>query len=635
LRESEEWLFTTLRSVGDALIATDKDKVVTFVNPVAEELTGWDHEEALGKPVESIFHIINEQSRERCESPVEKVLRTGEMVGLANNTVLVSRDGTERIISDCGAPILEKDGSIIGVVLVFRDVTEKKRVEDLIRNQNEFLNNLLESLTHPFYVIDANDYTVKMANTSANFGPLTEESTCYKLTHNVDKPCDGKEHPCTIKEIKKTGKPVILEHTHYDFDGKTRIYEIHGYPIFDMNGDIVQAIEYTIDVSETKRLEDQFLQAQKMESVGRLAGGIAHDFNNMLSAILGYSELALTHLTDNDPVRNYIDTIMEAGRKAESLTRQLLAFSRKQVLEMKVVSINSIVENMAKILHRVIGEDITLELNLRHSVRNVKADTSQLEQILMNLVVNARDAMVCGGILTIETENVEFDDEYVRNHEGAKKGLYVLLAVTDTGKGMNRDVQERIFEPFFSTKGGKGTGLGLSTVYGIIQQHKGYIYVYSEPDMGTTFKIYLPVTGEAEKEVHLEDDKENLRGTETIMVVDDEPSIRKLVKDTLQPFGYRILEASCGEEALQVSETTEGAIDLLLTDVIMPEMNGHELSNIIASKRPSIKVIYTSGYTDDTIMHHGLIRSGVTFLQKPVTPKKLASKLRKVLDEKG
>jgi two-component system cell cycle sensor histidine kinase/response regulator CckA len=510
----------------------------------------------------------------------------------------------------------------------------KSSIEKQLRRTNEFLNTVIESLSHPFYVVNADDYTVVMANSASNFGALTGKSTCHLLTHHTDAPCEGSEHPCTIREIRRTGKPVIQEHIHYDGDGNARTYEIHGYPIFDTAGRVVQVIEYTQDITDRKILESQFRQSQKMESAGRLAGGVAHDFNNLLTAIIGYSELALAALPEDHPMRRYISTIAEAGNKAVTLVRQLLAFSRKQVLEMKTVNINEIIENLAKILRLAVGEDLILQLNLSPSVKNVKADAGQIEQLTMNLAVNARDAMPSGGRLTIETGNVELDEEYARTHVEVIPGPYVMLAVTDTGVGMSREVQEKIFEPFFSTKGSRGTGLGLATVYGIVKQHNGSIYVYSEEKIGTTFKVYLPVTAEA---IQAPDEKgektPDLRGTETVLVVDDEPSIRKLVIDTLEPLGYRLIEASCGEEALQRNAMIKDGTDLLLTDVVMPDMNGRELADRIKEQSPAVKVLFMSGYTEETIEPHGVPEMKKIFMQKPLTPKKLLAKIRDILDE--
>ncbi|HAR46949.1 MAG: hypothetical protein A2X56_10980 [Nitrospirae bacterium GWC2_57_13] len=386
---------------------------------------------------------------------------------------------------------------------------------------------------------------------------------------------------------------------------------------------------------QKEKLELQLLQSQKLESVGRLAGGVAHDFNNLLSAILGYSGMALKELPADNLVWRHVKTIEEAGKKGATLIRQLLAFSRKQILRISLVNLNDIVQNLAKMLTVMIGEDVALELKTSTPVRNVMADPGQIEQVLMNLAVNARDAMPCGGRIIIETADVDLDADYARRHEGVTPGSYVLLSVTDTGEGMAKDVQEKIFEPFFTTKEiGKGTGLGLATVYGIIKQHNGHVWFYSEPDKGTTFKIYLPTAqGEAGRPL-VEMPAVVFRGVETILVVDDEPSIRMLVKDILEPLGYRTLDASCGKEALQTIQTAVGQIDLLLTDVILPGMNGRELAREFAAKKPGGKVLFMSGYSDSIIASHGILEAGTDFIEKPLTRDALLRKIRKMLDGK-
>ncbi len=383
---------------------------------------------------------------------------------------------------------------------------------------------------------------------------------------------------------------------------------------------------------EKQQLQEQFLQAQKLESVGRLAGGIAHDFNNLLTVIIGYCELALQQGEKNNESFKYLKIISEAGKKAEALTGQLLAFSRKQTLEMKVVNLNTIIENFRKMLSRLIGEDIVLETKASTPVRNVLADPVQIDQILLNLAVNAKDAMPFGGRLTIETADTEIDEEYSVQHENAKPGSYVLMAVSDTGEGMSREVQEKIFEPFFTTKRvGIGTGLGLSTVYGIVKQHNGHIAVETKPGEGTIFKIFLPMTQQDIEETRQEEPGDIPRGTETILVVDDDSHIRRLIVDVLEPLGYRLLEAASGEEALQVSDTFKETIDLLLTDVILPRMNGGELAERLKSERPDTKVIFMSGYTDDLTARHNVRGPGFGFIQKPLTPSKLGKTLREVL----
>ncbi|VAW41626.1 sensory box histidine kinase/response regulator, partial [hydrothermal vent metagenome] len=383
------------------------------------------------------------------------------------------------------------------------------------------------------------------------------------------------------------------------------------------------------------QIESHLRQSQKMEAMGNLASGIAHDFNNILSTILGYSQIIGMKLPANDPIRKMAEEIHHAGIKASNLTKQLLAFSRKQVTEMKVTSLNIIIEDMAKMLGRLISEDISLEIFPAKEIGNIMADTGQIEQIIMNLVVNARDAMPAGGHLIIETGEIFLDEKYAETHENVAPGSYVMLTVTDTGKGVPKAIREKIFEPFFTTKElGKGTGLGLFTVFGIVKQHKGHIYVYSEPDQGTTFKIYLPVVEGPIDEIASSRKRKMPGGAETILVVDDDPSIRKLIVDTLEPLGYRLIEAGCGREALDRCRATKEKIDLVLTDVIMPGMNGLKLIETIKIDRPEIKAILMSGYTDNVVTHHGVLKPGIIFMNKPLLPIAMANKIREVLDNK-
>ena len=382
------------------------------------------------------------------------------------------------------------------------------------------------------------------------------------------------------------------------------------------------------------KLESHIRQIQKMEAVGNLAGGVAHDFNNMLTTILGYSQILTLKLSQDDPLLKMADAIHHAGLKASSLTQQLLAFSRKQVMEMRVTNLNIIVEDMTKMLSRLIGEDIIMKTFLSADIHNIMADASQIGQVLMNLVVNARDAMPSGGRLTIETGDIFIDERYATKKGYFKAGHYSMLSVTDTGKGMSPELREKIFEPFFTTKGpGKGTGLGLSTVYGIVKQHNGYIHVYSELEHGTCFKIYLPIVS---GEVDQRDLSENINmagGTETILVVDDDESIRNMILDTLQPLGYNILTASCATEALDLSRSTRQQIDLVLSDVIMPGMNGRQLVDAVRVEQPGIKTILMSGYTDNVIAQHGVLQEGYFLINKPLLPISLANKIREVLDQ--
>ena len=390
------------------------------------------------------------------------------------------------------------------------------------------------------------------------------------------------------------------------------------------------------DITERKHLEQQLRQAQKMEAIGQLAGGIAHDFNNMLTVISGYSELVLATLPPGDPQRGNIEQIKQAGERAAALTRQLLAFSRRQVLEPKVLDLNAVATNMDKMLQRLIGENIALVTVLKPGLGRVKADPGQVEQVIMNLAVNARDAMPRGGKLTIETADVELDEAYARNHITVKPGPYVMLAVSDTGCGMDAQTQTRVFEPFFTTKEkGKGTGLGLSTVYGIVKQSGGYIWVYSEVGRGTTCKIYLPRVEEA-----LGTSQPGafpasvLRGSETVLLAEDEEVVRSLASRVLRENGYTVLEASNGEEALQLCAQQRGTIRLVMTDVVMTGMSGRELAERLHVAHPEMTVLFTSGYTDEAVVRHGILDTGVAFLQKPFTPDALLHKVREVLDAK-
>lgn len=387
------------------------------------------------------------------------------------------------------------------------------------------------------------------------------------------------------------------------------------------------------DITERKQLEDQLRHSQKMEAVGRLAGGVAHDFNNMLTVINGYSELLLSRLTETESLHKFVKEISKAGERAAGLTRQLLAFSRQQVLQPTILNLNEVIANMSEMLRRLIGEDIELTILAKPDVGAIKADLGLIEQVIMNLAVNARDAMPQGGSLTIELMTLELDQDYARRHIGLMPGSYVCLAISDNGVGMDKETQSRIFEPFFTTKEpGKGTGLGLATVYGIVSQSGGVIRVYSEPGWGTTFKIYLPqlkaTTNLAQRE-ELADDMAH--GTETILIVEDEQGVRDLIRDTLKEEGYTVVEAGNGMEALLYSQQYTGPLHLLLTDVVMPLMNGRQLAEQLLEQQPQLKVLYMSGYTDDAIVHHGVLDEGVAFIQKPFTPQTLARKVREVL----
>ncbi len=531
-----------------------------------------------------------------------------------------------------------------------KEMNERRLTEAALRESETKYRLLAENVTDCIWTMDTNlqftyvspsikrllDYTPTEMSALSIGEFLSTDSAKHALKSFQDQIAEGSKLSGSFDLFRTR----TLELEYLRKDGSTAYAEVNTSLLRDHEGKPIGILGVTRDITERKqadeekqKLQEQLLQAQKMESVGRLAGGVAHDFNNLLTAILGYGELALMDFPEDHPAVEKMEIICSAGEKAAVLTRQLLAFSRKQVLEIKVVNLNAIVDNMAKILARVIGADVFLKFNMKPQLPNVMADPGQLEQVLMNLAVNARDAMPCGGTLTIETSVEEFDNQHAQSHGGIKPGVYVVLTVTDTGDGMSNEVRERIFEPFFTTKElGEGTGLGLATVYGIIKQHKGGIWVYSEPGKGTIFKICLPAVEAEATKPERKASVVNAHGTETVLVVDDDTGIRKLIVDVLQPLGYRTLEASCGEEALQVSATMEEPVDLLLVDMVMPGMNGLELAETLESDRPGIKVVFMSGYADSVIADRVTSGHEKNFLQKPLTPGTLVTKLREVLD---
>lgn len=422
----------------------------------------------------------------------------------------------------------------------------------------------------------------------------------------------------------------------YEMEWEKLVFDCHVRPLRDSEGQLLGTIGVALDITDRKRLTDQLRQSQKMQAVGELAGGIAHDFNNLLMVMKGHAEILLDQLTGNSPLRHNAAQVQNAAERAASLTRQLLAFSRRQVLHPRVIDLNEVVSGMIQMFSRTIGENIEMSFCPGIRLGRVKADPTQMEQVLLNLVVNGRDAMSNGGRLTIETSNVTLDSSTSAKHPGMSPGRYVMLVVADTGCGMDQATQARIFEPFFTTKAqGKGTGLGLATVYGVVKQSGGFIWVYSEVDHGTTFKIYLPEVVEATESAAAEPSSSSpMTGHETILFVEDEESVRELVTDYLRNAGYKVLEAIDGEHALQAAAAYPDPINLLITDVVMPRLSGRELAAKILSERPGLKVLFISGYTDDSVFRHGVLEGGAPFLQKPFNLRILAGKVREVLEDR-
>lgn len=526
----------------------------------------------------------------------------------------------------------ERDKEIL--TFVARQVAsavEIKRNEQALRRSEARYRSLVQSSVYGIYrsslegrFLDINPALITMLG----YGSPDE---VLLLDPENDVFAQAEEHDRLIDEFRRTGRLDGFEVKWKRKDGSAITVRISGRAVSsaDEPADVLEAIAE--DVTDRRALEDQFRQAQKMEAVGRLAGGVAHDFNNLLMVISGYAEVILAQVDPTSPLLEKGRAIQLAADRATTLTRQLLAFSRKQLLELKVVDVNAIVQDMERLLRPLIGENIDLVTVLSPEAAHTRADAGQLEQVIMNLVVNAKDAMPAGGRLTLRTENVVLDENHRRGQQFIRPGSYVTLMVSDTGMGMDRDTQSRIFEPFFTTKEkGKGTGLGLSTVYGIVKQSGGYVMVQSELGRGTTFQIYLPlVEGAAEK--HSVAVPEAVGGTETILLVEDEESVRQLVRDTLAAKGYKVLEAENGEAGFAAAASHEGRLDLVITDVVMPGMGGREMVKRLFESRPGIKVLYLSGYTEDAIISDGSIEKGTAFLQKPFTLQSLSRKVREVL----
>ena len=450
----------------------------------------------------------------------------------------------------------------------------------------------------------------------------------------------GRVHADDRERVKAAIDGVTREPFRFDLefrlvprDGVLPQLRARGVVTMDSSGTPVRLLGTLQDVTEQRSLEAQFRQAQKLEAVGRLAGGVAHDFNNLLTVIMSYADFVLDALPSGETIRQDVEQIRTAGASAAQLTRQLLAFSRRQVLAPRVLSLNGVVTDAAKMMKRLLGDDIRLVTTLSPQLGLVKADAGQIEQVIMNLAVNARDAMPEGGQLTIETANVDMAEEYLREHAVARAGRYVMFAVTDSGVGMDEQTKAHMFEPFFTTKeAGKGTGLGLATVYGIVKQSGGFVWVYSEAGRGTTFKIYLPRTDQSPEPVDGAVHTASLRGTETVLVVDDAPAVRTAVRAVLERHGYVVVEATNGEAALQLAMKHRGPLDLLITDVVMPGLSGRDVAGNLSSQRPGVRVLYISGYADDAIVRHGVLEPGIRFMQKPFAPDALAQKVREVLD---
>jgi PAS domain S-box-containing protein len=544
----------------------------------------------------------------------------------------------------------KKDGTLIDVAItshpfafagraselvLAHDVTEQKHAVEALQHEKEYTEHIIASAPTLIVGIAPDGVTTFINRAVTSVTGYEPEEIVGQNWWRINYPATEYVQVDRLLEEFEQGRAVAnYEMSLTTKNGGKRTISWNSANRSNKQGEIVEVIGIGVDITDRQQLEEQLRQSQKLEAVGQLAGGVAHDFNNLLTVITGYSDLTLRRLDNKSPFRSSLEEIKKAGERAASLTRQLLAFSRKQVLQPKVLKLNAIVADIDKMLRRLIGEDIDALTLLEPSLGQVKADPGQIEQVILNLAVNARDAMPQGGKLTIETANVYLDDQYARGHTTIQPGRYVMLSVSDTGCGIDAETQARMFEPFFTTKEqGKGTGLGLSTVYGIVKQSGGHLWVYSEVGKGTTFKIYLPRVDEVIESDEARDTLAELpQGRETVLLTEDEEQVRQMIRMILEMSGYCVLEASDGEEALAIYKQHEGEIDLVMTDVVMPQMSGRELAQSLEVLHPGIKVLYMSGYTDDAIVRHGLLDQEIAFLQKPFTPDVLIRKVREVLD---
>ncbi len=764
LQDSEENLARTLQSIGDGVISTDREGRVARMNPVAEKLCGWEDSEAKGRFLGEVFCIVNAITRETSQDPVKKVFETGRVVGLANHTLLLSKDGAECQIADSAAPIKDRAGNITGAVLVFRDVTQEYAREKAIREEREQLLSVFNSIDGMIYISDPETYEILYVNNKlADLLPGDcIGSKCYKTLQGLEAPCgfctnhiilgntepyrwdyynpsldrhfsivdriiqwsDGRdvrfEMAIDITERKRaeedaeksrnllqsvldtipvrvfwkdlnlrylgcnmpfardagndspseligkddfamgwidqaenyrnddwtvieSGMPKLnFEETQTTPDGRTIYLRTSKIPLRNLQGHIIGVLgtyeditEWRMSEEEREKLQSQLLQVQKMDSLGTLAGGVAHDFNNLLQAMSGNIELLLNSSSADHEDTVRLNTVAKSIHRAAGLVKQLLLFGRKAESTEVPVNMNQEVEEAVRILERTIPKMIALELNLYQALWPLFADPVQVQQVLLNLAMNAVDAMPDGGRLAIDTSNVVLDENFVRTHPGSTPGRHILLSVTDTGCGMDKDTLAYIFDPFFTTKGvGKGTGLGLPSVYGIVKNHGGHIQCYSEPGLGTVFKIYLPAVEQADVAMSMPHSEATpLGGNETILVVDDEADIRELTREALEGFGYVALNAASGEEALQVYQDQGQDVDLVLLDLNMPGMGGQKCLQRLLALDPTVKVIISSGYTAHRQGKEHESSGAKGFIGKPYQLRELAAKVRAVLDE--
>jgi PAS domain S-box-containing protein len=631
LIEREELFHLISENAADMIAVVDLDGRRIFNSISYQKILGYSPEELQES---SGFEQIHPEDRELVKNAAKEARQTG--AGTILEYRFRHKNGHWMVLESVASVIRNEEGEPEKLVIVNRDISERKKAQEALSRSEASFRSLVEGAPYGIYratmtgqFLEVNPALQRILGYESAQELFKADLATQVFRHTADYQrmneflAESRELKDIEMEWKRpNGEPIVVRCSGHRVDVKDG-----GPGYFEV---------FAEDVTEKRTLERQLRMAQKMEAIGRLSGGIAHDFNNLLGVIIGYSGVLKKSLDKAQPNYEYATEIEKAGQRAASLTRQLLAFSRQQVLTPSVLSLNSLVSDMEKMLPRLLGEDINVSLSLDGKLGNVKADQSQIEQVIMNLAVNARDAMPSGGKLHIQTANVEVDTAYTRDHPGSKVGSYVMLAIADTGTGMSAETIAHIFEPFFTTKGvGEGTGLGLATVYGVVKQSNGYIWVDSTPGKGSTFQIYLPRNLDTEQVSVAKPDvqsREKPKGSEMILLVEDAEPLRKLAQAFLESNGFRVLSATSGEAALEIAARHSGLFDLLLTDVVMPGMNGRVLAEQLSMRQPGLKVLFMSGYTDSFIAGHAVLQKGTNLLHKPFTEEIFISKVREVLD---
>ncbi|MEE8397948.1 MAG: PAS domain S-box protein [Desulfobacterales bacterium] len=633
LVKSEAHLSITLHSIGDAVIATDTEGHVVRMNPIAEKLTGWKLAEAMGRPLDEVFNIINEQTRQRVESPVEKVLHEGVIVGLANHTILISKHGTEYSVDDSGAPIRDEQGKVTGVVLVFRDVSEKILAERELLASEEKYRLLFEKAN--IAILVAQDGVIKSPNPKALdlHGYSDAEFTSrpfMDFVHPEDQRMVQDRHERRIggEELPDTYSYRIVNKA-----GDTKWVELNVVPLL-WEG-LPATLCFMTDITERKELEDQLQQSQKMEAVGTLAGGIAHDFNNILGIIMGNTELTLHDMPKEDPNHEYLTQALAATGRAKDLVRQILTFSRQSKQDEKPLAIGIVIKEVLKMLRSSLPTTIEIQQNIEKDTGLIMADPTQIHQIIMNLATNASHAMGdSSGVLKVSVANIETDDLPAEQNPDLRSGSYVKLTVSDTGHGMGHRVMERIFDPYYTTKEiGHGTGLGLSVIHGIVLSHGGAINVHSEPGEGTTFEILFPKIEPVGDGTKIKEKETIPTGTERILLVDDEPAMAQIYQSMLKRLGYTVSTRTSSIEALEAFKAQPDKYDVIVTDQTMPHLTGQMMAREMMNIRPDIPVILCTGHSNSMNADLAKAAGMSAFVMKPIAMGEIARAIRDVLDK--